>query len=222
VVFDQMGLTSQDVYGDAASVGVSSSTSFAFTLQADRDLKDVYAAIFTWVGDDDQPGVCFGRLGDLEAGQRCRREARFPVYVGHGVRFRYRFEFYTNGRVVEIFPIDRIATDTRSKNLGIPFEDRLKAFLESAREKNLSGMPVPFTVGFAGFPKEQCRKRGIEEFRVSLLVRADGSLELGDLDPCLTKTEIRALDQEIRRWEFFPALEEGKPVDQMVSFPVRL
>lgn len=197
-------------------------TSFTFELVSDRDLKDVYVALFLYHANNpaDQT-IKFGNVGDLGPGDFVRREIAFPnTTVTEGMQ--YRFEFFCNGSPLEMYMLPDVAMNPASHSLQIPWSVRLNCYLNHGRDAKRDAHPRPWKMGIKAIDLEGYKARGATDMKIKIRVKTDGSVELLEGDTRMTGQEVEDLRQDVSHWEFFPELKKGKPEDKLVAAPLKL
>lgn len=204
---------------DFSTIGT---TYFTFDLVADRSMPNCYVVLI--MEFPDQPNnkvISFSKLGDLPAGELVNRDVVFHnIIAPEGSSYVY--ELYKDGFPVEQFRLQGVAGNPRSKSLLIPWDLRLKQFLISAKDKDITRQVRPFHRSFRAFNLSAIKNRGIKELKITILVKKDGSVELKKGDAQLTDDEQSLLSQDVKTWQFLPAVKEGKPYDMRVAVPLRL
>jgi periplasmic protein TonB len=68
---------------------------------------------------------------------------------------------------------------------------------------------------------EALRRRGVDLVAVARFrVAADGSAEVELIEPTPESTLNRALLEALRRWKFFPAIAEGRPIASIIDIRI--
>ena len=198
-------------------------TSIKLDLVSDTDLQDSYVVVFFWAPDNpvEPADITFCPIGDLEAGKVAKKTIMFPN-VRRLEGWRYMYYIYCNGFPVEMHQIGDVAEVSGSEGLMIPWERRMDHYLEQARETKRSNKPRPFRIHLSNLDVGSCRERGIQQIRVLIDIRKDGTVEIIEPDPRLTAEEKSQLEKDAEIWNIFPALEEGKPVEYRVKIPLKL
>ena len=191
------------------------------SMVSDSNLEDVYVALLLTPPEEGAGDiVTFCPIGELRAGEISRKGIVLPSIML--ANWRYRFEIYCNGFPVEMFRLDEVADVSGSQGLLIPWEMRIAFFLSKARELERSAKPRPFDIGFTHLDLAGCRERDLAKLEIRLKIHRDGSAEIVEADANLTRQEAEQLRADVQSWHFFPALDNGKPVEFEVKLPVQL
>lgn len=216
------GRTEWEQYVSEDFISTMGTTYFTFDLVADRFIPNCYIALIMEFPDQSENKVIsFSKLGDLPAGELINKDVVFHnIIAPEGSSYVY--EFYMGGLPVEQFILSEVAGNPRSKSLLIPWDLRLKQFLISAKDEDITRQVRPFHRNFRALNLSAIKSREIKELKITILVKKDGSIELKKGDPQLTDNEQSLLSEDVKTWQFLPAVKEGKPYDMRVAVPLRL
>ncbi len=214
------GTTMRETYIDENFVTGMVEMVQEFEIIADRFVPDAYVALI-YEFPKGGKAIAFGHVGDLPAGKLVDKTVVFPNSEAPSGT-RYRYEFFTNGMPIEMFNLDRVATLTKSRSLMIPWDVRMKQFLWDADAKGTTRPPKLFASGFVEFKPSEVKQRGVKQTKLKIRIKEDGAGELLDAGDQLTQDEMARLSKDIANWLFFPALKEGKPIDNTVTVPMNL
>lgn len=217
-ICEVQGTTMRETYIDENFVSGMSEMVQEFEIVADRFIPDTYVALIFEFPNGGK-AIAFGHVGDLPAAKLVDKTVVFPnSEVPPGTR--YRFEFFTKGMPIEMYRLERVANSTKSRSLMIPWEVRMKQFLWDSNAKNTTRPPKLFASGFMEFKPSEVKQRGVKQAKLKIRIKKDGVGELVEAGDQLTKDEMARLSKDIANWLFFPALKEGKPIDNTVSVPM--
>jgi hypothetical protein len=219
-----------DVVGTTGSMGgtisnyqvytLGGATAVEFSLCSDRDLEGVWVAMkFFDAETEDLLAVSFGSIGDLEKGKRSIRKIKYQIEVEVGIKFTYQF-FAKGGYPLIDRPIGQICDHPQTRSWGIPWEERLKAYLDRNDYNSANYAAKPFLVSEMPELFEKLKSRGQHQFKMKLSVNTDGTVSVVENDPGISPEEIPLVKEALVSWRCFPALQNGSPVVQEI--PVQL
>lgn len=194
---------------------------FEFELVADRPLEDVYVVLFVFMEGSEDTTIGFSPIKDLPAGEVVTRRAYFPnVRPPPEVRWQFTYSFFVGGLPIEMFQIEAVYNRPETQSLQIPWEARLKTYLEVSEKHNLTRPMQPFSIGMEAFSPTEAKAAGIPGIRPRIRIAPDGTVEIIRLDADLSDARQSALFKDVASWRIFPPVKEGKPIEKTVTCPI--
>ncbi|MEX0321250.1 MAG: hypothetical protein AB3N63_03785 [Puniceicoccaceae bacterium] len=208
------------VDGDFISTGRE--TNMYVEVVSDRDLEDVYMVIlYKGLKSGGNSAVTMGAIGDLPAGKLVKKNILLRGVAVPG-NTRYYIEFYSKGMPVEQHRLTKIASMPNTQGLLIPWDVRMKTFIEDARAKKLTQQPRPFDLFIPPEFKESLKGEGIDQLRLMTTVKKNGTVALKEADEQLSKSDVDRLKSLMQSWHFFPEMKSGRARDKTVAIPLQL
>ena len=194
---------------------------FEFELVADRPLEDVYVVLLVFMEGSEDTLIGFSPIKDLPAGEVVTRRAYFPnVRPPPEARWLFKYSFYVGGRPIEAFDIKGVYNRPETQSLQIPWETRLKTYLEVSEEHNLTRPMQPFSIRMEAFSPAEAKAAGVKGIRPRIEVAPDGTVEIIRLEADLSEAQRAALLKDVANWRIFPVVKDGKPVGKSVTSPI--
>ena len=195
---------------------------FEFDLVADRPLEDVYVVLFVYMEGSKDTKIGFSSIKDLPAGEVVTRRAYFPnVRQPPEENWKFNYSFYVGGLPIEIFQIENVYNRPDTQSLQIPWEARLKTYLEVSEKHTLTRPMQPFSIRMEAFSPAEAKAAGITGIRPRIRVSPDGTVEIIRLDSDLSDVRQSALLKNVADWRIFPPVKDGKPIKQTVTCPIQ-
>jgi hypothetical protein len=195
---------------------------FEFEVVADRPLEDVYVVLFVFMEGSEDIKIGFSPIDDLPAGEVVTRRAYFPhTRPAPEVRWQFKYSFYVGDLPVEIFEIESVYNRPETQSLQIPWEARLKTYLEVYGKHNLTRPMQPFFIRMEAFSPAEAKAAGIAGIRPRIRVAPDGTVEIVELDTDLSDARRVALLKDVASWRIFPPVKEGQALEKTVICPIQ-